>query len=166
MGYEKHTWGTRYFCMVQIILMGFRKDSKTFSQLTTDLKWNEISTVFVKFEKYYSIGKLSVGLLIALGIFSVSRNLEPIARKNKLENLCTKYYAQIRIRNEFQYYLSQKNYDAIQDEIRKTSQKLESYMNIKKRIGDKGSQIGKYLFAGDSICKNEERGYWLAYFKY
>ena len=43
--------------------------------------------------------------------------------------------------------------------MRKTSQLLESFMNIKKRIGDKGSEIGKYLYAGDSICKNEERGY-------
>jgi len=113
----------------------------------------------VNFERFYSIGKISVGLFIALGLFSISRNLEPTARKNKLDLLCTKYYAQIRIRNEFQYYLSQKNYDAIQVEIGKTSQKLESSMNIKKRIGDRGSEIGKYLYAGDSICKNEERGY-------
>ena len=105
------------------------------------------------------MGKLSVGLFIALGLFSISRNLEPIARKDKLENLCTKYAAQIEIRNKFEYDLSRENNDAVQDEIKKTSQKLESFMNIKKRTSDRDLLIGEYLYAGDAICKNEERGY-------
>lgn len=105
------------------------------------------------------MGKLSVGLLIALGLFSISRNLEPIARKNKLDNLCSKFAAQIEIRNKYENNFSQEKKDAVQDEIKKTSQKLESFMDIKKRVGDRGSRIGKYLYAGDAICRNEQRGY-------
>ena len=105
------------------------------------------------------MGKLSIGLFIALGLFSISRNLEPITRKNKLDNLCTKFAAQIEIRNKYEYNFSQEKKDAVQDEIKKTSQKLESFMDIKKRVGDRGSRIGKYLYVGDAICKNEQRGF-------
>ena len=112
----------------------------------------------MNFEKFYSIGKLSVGLLIALGLFSISRNLEPIARKNKLDNLCTKFYAQIGLRKKFKYYLTIKSND-IQENIKKTSQQLESHMNIKKRFSDDGSLKGEYLYSGDDICQNQERGY-------
>ena len=89
----------------------------------------------------------------------MSRNLEPAARKIKLDILCTKFYSQIKIRDKFEFNLSEKNYDEIQENIKQTSKELESLMNIKKRIGDKGSREGKYLYSGDSICKNEERGY-------
>tara|TARA_B100000212_G_scaffold238257_1_gene181349 strand:- start:588 stop:923 length:336 start_codon:yes stop_codon:yes gene_type:complete len=111
----------------------------------------------VNFERIYSIGKISVGLFIALGLFSISRNLELTARKDKLDILCAKYFAQIGIRNEFQYGLSDENNNAVQDEIKKTSQQLESFMNIKKRIGDKGIHKGKYLYSGDLICR--KKGY-------
>ncbi len=111
----------------------------------------------MNFERFYSIGKISVGLFIALGLFSISRNLEPTARKDKLDHLCAKYNSQIGIRNRFEYYFSQEKYDEVQDEIKKTSQQIESYMNIKKRVGEGGSLKGKYLYSGDVIC--DKRGY-------
>ena len=109
----------------------------------------------MNFERFYSIGKISVGLFIALGLFSISRNLEPTARKDKLDILCAKYFTQIGIINEFQYGLSDENINAVQDEIKKTSKQLESFMNIKKRIGDKGIRKGKYLYSGDLICREK-----------
>ena len=111
----------------------------------------------MNFERFYSIGKISVGLFIALGLFSISRNLEPTARKNKLDLLCAKYYSQVGYRVRFEYYLSQEKYNEVQDEIKKTSKQIESYMNIKKRVGDGGSEKGKYLYSGDIIC--EKKGY-------
>lgn len=117
---------------------------------------------FVNFERFYSIGKISVGFFIALGLFSISRNLEPTARKDKLDNLCSKYNAQIRIRKKFESSLSEKN-NNIQENIEKTSKELESHMKIKKRFSDKGDYSGEYLYGGDSICFNKFRGYGYAY---
>ena len=113
----------------------------------------------MNFERFYSIGKISVGLFIALGLFSISRNLEPTARKDKLDNLCSKYYAQIKLRKDFEFFLTKKNRNNIQENIEKTSKKLESHMNIKRRFVDKGEYIGDYLYGGDSICFNKFRGY-------
>ena len=111
---------------------------------------------FVKFEKYYSIGKVSVGLFIALGIFSISRNLEPTAKKNITSNLCAKLEALIKIRRNFEFYLSEQKND-IQENIKKTNQQLEAHMNIKTRFADQGSLKGEYLYSGDYLCRTRER---------
>ena len=109
----------------------------------------------MNFERYCSIGKISVGLFIALGLFSISRNLEPIARKNTISNLCAKMEALIQMRNNFDGLSEEKN--DIQENIKKTNQNLESHMNIKTRFADLGSSTGQYLYSGEYICRNRER---------
>ena len=110
----------------------------------------------MNFERFYLIGKIFVGLFIALGLFSISRNLEPTAKKNKTSNLCTKLEALVKIRNEFQFALSEEKND-IQENLKKTSQQIESHMNIKTRFSDQGSLTGEYLYSGEYICRNRER---------
>ena len=97
-----------------------------------------------------------MGLFIGLGLFSISQNLEPIARKNTIRNLCLKMEALISMRNNFVGLSKEKN--DIQEKIKKTNQHLESRMNIKTRFADLGSSAGQYLYSGEYICRGRAGG--------
>ena len=77
--------------------------------------WSKISANYlmfflVYFERFYSIGKISVDLFIALGLFSISRNHEPTV-KNIRSNLWKKLEVLVNSRNNFEKNLSQEKND-------------------------------------------------------